>query len=67
MKNLKELREFVRRHFPQGQVEDDGFEIMIRTGLTEDRVTKQLVSADDEPQDMTVPAELPIFGRYRGD
>jgi len=66
VKSVKELKEFVRRHFPEGSVDDDGFEITIRTGLTEDPVTKRLVSAnEDSSHDDT--DEAAEFGRFRAD
>lgn len=64
--DMKELKDFVRRYFPLGTIDDDGFEISIRTGLTEDRATKILIPADDD-QSGVVPERKPEFGRYRGD
>lgn len=65
MKNIKELKDFIRRNFPQGRVEHDGFEFVIHTGLSEDHQTKTLISVDQDDTGIIDDVEPEIFGRYR--
>lgn len=65
MRNINDLRRLVTKHFPEGSVEDDNGEVVIRTGLS--LVDKELVSmGQDESGLDDVEPERPEFGRYKG-
>jgi hypothetical protein len=65
VRNLSDLQRFIAKHFPQGRVDDDDGELVIRTGLCVSDGT--LVSLEEDESGLgDIEPERPEFGRYRG-